>query len=65
MGRTTALKMKLARVNSALADRDAALKKMQDQLSRLMEAQRLCVSQPDNMSIGSGPPRETEGPQGP
>jgi hypothetical protein len=65
MGRTTALKMKLARANSELADRDAALKRMQDQLSRLMEAQGLSDPQVENMSIGSGPHRETGGPPGP
>lgn len=65
MGRTTALKMKLARANSELADRDAALKRMQEQLSRLMEAQGLSDPQVENMSIGSGPHRETGGPPGP
>ena len=65
MGRTTDLKMKLARANSALADRDTALKRMQDQLSRLMEAQGLSDLQVENLSIGSGPHRETGGPPGP
>jgi hypothetical protein len=67
MGRTTALKMKLAQANSALADRDAALKKMQDQLSRLMKAQGLSdpTTAAEDMSIESGLHREAGSPQGP
>jgi hypothetical protein len=55
MGKTLDLKLQLAKANSALAERDQALSKMQAQLDQLMQLQKLAVSS-TNQLVESGPP---------
>jgi hypothetical protein len=55
MGRTTDLKMRLAKANSALADRDAAIWSMQEQLAQLLRAQEATGKLVDDVSMTSGP----------
>lgn len=65
MGRTTELKMRLAKANSALADRDAAIRTMQEQLAQLLKAQEVGNDQMDDASMASGSAQERAGSQAP
>jgi hypothetical protein len=63
MGKTTELKMKLATAKSALADRDAAIRRMQDQLAKLLHEQKSAAHQTDDTSMASGPNPKVLGSQ--
>jgi hypothetical protein len=64
MGRTSELKMRLAKANSALADRDVAIRQMQEQLAQLLRAQET-GDRMDDTSMTSGPAQRRAGSQAP